>query len=74
MALTNFKFLPRFDPILEVDQMNNELEHDDDESAVPREPNTGVIREPNTGIEREPNTGVVREPNTGVVAAEENES
>jgi hypothetical protein len=43
--------------------MNNELEHDNDDAAQEREPNTGIIREPNTGIAREPNT---REPNTGV--------
>ena len=41
--------------------MNNELEHDDDDLEENREPNTNLVREPNTGIAREPNT---REPNT----------
>ena len=41
--------------------MNNELEHDNDDAAQDREPNTGVVREPNTKVAREPNT---REPNT----------
>ena len=45
------------------ENMNNELEHDDDDLEENREPNTKLVREPNTGIAREPNT---REPNTGI--------
>ncbi|MEO5858411.1 MAG: hypothetical protein ABIR33_05620 [Pyrinomonadaceae bacterium] len=48
--------------------MNNELEHDDDDLAEDREPNTKLVREPNTEFAREPNT---REPNTGVTDSDD---
>jgi len=51
--------------------MNNELEHDDDDLAADREPNTQVVREPNTEFAREPNT---REPNTGITEAEDDKA
>lgn len=50
------------------ESMNNELEHDDDDLAENREPNTKVVREPNTEFAREPNT---REPNTRTAETED---
>ena len=50
--------------------MNNELEHDDDDPQVNREPNTKLVREPNTEFAREPNT---REPNTGLTDSDEDD-
>ena len=52
------------------ESMNNELEHDDDDLAENREPNTKLVREPNTGFTREPNT---REPNTGIADSDEDD-
>lgn len=53
------------------ESMNNELEHDDDDLAENREPNTKIAREPNTEFAREPNT---REPSTQVSETEDDKA